>query len=370
MKTVCSPEKCAGCMACADICPHGAVCVAVEPEHCVPRIDPEKCTDCGLCGRVCQNHSNVPLELPRQWLQGWAADPQIRAAGSSGGVAGALTKGFLENGGVVCSCVFENGRFGFRIAQTPEEAQAFTGSKYVKSDPSGAYRQIKALLKAGKKVLLIALPCQVAAARLYVGALGEQLYCADLICHGSPAPGVLERFLEQEHLQLSDPRFRKKQCYRLSDGVKPIRPEGVLDHYTLAFLNGLTYTENCYSCAYAQEARPGDLTLGDAWGVEAPAEEAARGISLVLCQNEKGQTLLNYANLTLFPADRELSLANNHQLCHPSEKPHGWAEFWQGLSEGGSFRKLVAWNFPRQCRRQSIKACLSRLGFYKGGSAR
>lgn len=367
MKTVCSANQCAGCMACADICPHKAVTVRVEPDQCIPEIDPAACTDCGLCRRICQNHNPAALHSPEQWLLGWASDPSLRQAGSSGGAAGAITQGFLASGGAVCSCAYDRGSFRFRIAESPEDAAAFAGSKYVKSSPAGAYRQIKALLQRGREVLMIGLPCQVAAAKLYVGSLEKNLYTVDLICHGTPSEKVLDVFLEQQKLRLNDPQFRRKQSFRLSDGTAPIAPEGVRDRYTLAFLNGLSYTENCYSCPYAREERVCDLTLGDAWGAQLPPEETARGVSLVLCQSDKGLELLNRAKLTLFPADRELSLANNHQLRHPSEKPLGREEFLKGLACGGSFKKLVARQLPRQSRRQDLKACLSRLGLYRGG---
>lgn len=366
MKTLCESERCAGCMACADVCPHGAVTVRVEQTQCVPEIDPEKCTDCGLCRRVCQNRSQVPLREPMQWLQGWALDPAVRAKGSSGGVAGAITRAFLEKGGAVCSCTFADGRFCFRLAHTPAEADAFTGSKYVKSDPGGAYRQMKALLKKGQKVLFIGLPCQAAAAKLYMGEQEPNFYTADLICHGSPSPKVLEAFLDQYGVEaLKDPRFRDGRQYRFSgEGFSPA-PKGVRDRYTLAFLNGLSYTENCYACPYARQERVSDLTLGDSWGSTLSTEEAERGISLVLCQTEKGMELLQSAALYLTEADSALAAQNNHQLRHPTERPEGRDAFFENLQEGEGFNALVAQNFPRQCRRQDIKAVLARLGFTK-----
>ena len=59
----------------------------------------------------------------------------------------------------------------------------------------------------------------------------------------------------------------------------------------ISFLTALSDTENCYSCKDAQEKRPGDITLGDSWGTELPENEWKKGISLILCQTEKGITL-------------------------------------------------------------------------------
>lgn len=41
----------------------------------------------------------------------------------------------------------------------------------------------------------------------------------------------------------------------------------MFDKYTLAFLNSINYTENCYNCQYAKIERVSDLTIGDSWGV-------------------------------------------------------------------------------------------------------
>lgn len=211
------------------------------------------------------------------------------------------------------------------------------------------------------------LPCQAAAAKLYMGD-AEGFYTADLICYGSPSPKLLEAFLGRYGRSLKDlksPAFRDKERYRFSgDGISPA-PEGIRDRYTLAFLNGLIYTENCYACPYARQERVSDLTLGDSWGSTLSPEEGAKGISLVLCQTAKGRTLLDDAALDLTEADSLLAAEHNHQLRHPTQMPSGREAFLEGLRRGEDFNALVAKNFPRQCRRQAIKAVLARLGMYR-----
>lgn len=72
---------------------------------------------------------------------------------------------------------------------------------------------------------------------------------------------------------------------------------GKLD-YTMSFLSSLNYTENCYYCRYATDKRVGDITIGDAWGSDLK-EEIDNGISLIMCQTEKGEELLE-AGICLF----------------------------------------------------------------------
>ena len=49
-----------------------------------------------------------------------------------------------------------------------EELEKFTGSKYVKSNPSGTYKKVQELLKKKKRFCLLALPCQVGALKTVI----------------------------------------------------------------------------------------------------------------------------------------------------------------------------------------------------------
>ncbi|OUN47552.1 hypothetical protein B5G20_02185 [Collinsella sp. An7] len=368
MLTICDEGMCAGCMACVDICPTGAV--AIEPgiDRYRPVIDQDKCIDCGRCRNVCQQLHPAGLREPAEWWQGWAEDPSERGASSSGGFASAISRAFAESGGAVCACAFSEGRFGFQVVGDPGDVDRFRGSKYVKSDPSGAYRQVRSLLKAGRKVLFIGLPCQVSAMRNFVGErLGGRLYTIDLICHGTPSPQLLEMFLEERGYKLGEIAyiaFRRKASFQLRDGSAAIDTPGVVDRYLIAFLEGLDYTENCYSCAYARRERVSDLTLGDSWGSELE-DEAGGGISLALCQTEKGKELLRMAKLKVLPVDENLAAANNKQLNRPMERPAAREQFLRNLNSGMPFERAVQKALPKRCRRQDIKRALIRLRLWK-----
>ena len=60
------------------------------------------------------------------------------------------------------ACSFNKGNFGFEIVTHPADLKNIKGSKYVKSNPVAVYESVKKILKDGKKVLFIGLPCQVA----------------------------------------------------------------------------------------------------------------------------------------------------------------------------------------------------------------
>lgn len=369
MKTVCKLNECAGCMACVDICNKNAISVIDQLSHYNAVIDENKCVKCSSCFRVCQSNNPSEFKKPLKWNQGWTNDENLREICSSGGAAAELSTAFIKSGGVVCSCVFENGEFKFGIAEKAEQVNRFTGSKYVKSNPKGIYKIINNTLKKGIKVLFIGLPCQVAALNNYVEEKNkENLFTADLICHGTPSPKLLEAFLNQYGVslnQLHDIKFRKKARFQINADDTYLVSKGVSDKYSIAFLNSLIYTENCYNCKYSQLERVSDITLGDSWGSELEFEEQKKGISLILCQTEKGKQLVNSADLTLKEVDIDKAIANNHQLERSSAKPKGIEEFFIDIGKNRSFNKSVSKQLPKQCFRQNVKEMLIKLKIIK-----
>lgn len=365
MKTVCEKNACAGCMACIDICPKKAISIEDDLVSYNAVINEDMCIECGLCHKVCQSIQPSIAIKPQSWYQGWAENVEIRKKSSSGGFATEVARSFIAHGGIVCSCVFVDGCFGFEIAETEEEVERFAGSKYVKSNPTGIYKLIKAKLKNNQKILFIGLPCQVSSLLNFVEVgLQENLYTADLICHGTPSPQILKLFLQQHKCNLKDVKkiqFRKKEKYQLYRDFKSIIAEGVRDRYSIAFLNAMTYTENCYTCQYARIERVSDLTFGDSWGSELSKEEQKKGISLVLCQTEKGKKLLERANVHIEEVDIERAIEQNQQLREPSIMPKGRKQFFQALKNGRRFSIVVFQYFPKQCFKQDIKNILIKL---------
>ena len=373
MKTVCPGNQCAGCMACIDVCPKNAIAIKDGLSAYNAVIDEDKCIDCNLCHKVCQVNHPQPASAPLQWAQGWAINEELRGTCSSGGLATAVLAGFVENGGVICACEFRDGRFTFGFARSAEELARFSGSKYVKSDPSGVYKQIRNLLKEGERVLFIGLPCQVAAVKNFVGeGLQTNLYTIDLVCHGTPSPQLLEKFLNQYDVSLSDLgdiKFRRKTRFQIYGNYKSIGVNGISDRYSIAFVNGLIYTDNCYQCNYAKKERVSDLTLGDSWGSELPLEAQRKGVPLVLYQTEKGKELLAQAAVQMEPVNLEKAIEHNAQLKHPSQAPRSRQAFFKKLAQGKRFNKLVFDAFPKQCMRQNVKAWLIKCKVLRGGGS-
>lgn len=370
MKTVCTKDNCTGCMACVESCPQNAIKVVDELDSYNAIINEEQCVNCDLCRKVCQNNRIVKFTQPIMWKQGWARDTLVRSSSSSGGVAQAIERAFVRSGSVVCSCAFEKGLFGFVFAESEKEVEKFKGSKYVKSNPSGIYKKIKEYLIAGRKVLFVGLPCQVEAVKCYVGEKFDNgLYTVDLICHGSPSPKVLDMFLAQYDIdtkKLSDIQFRNKNNFSVREGTSYIVQKGVLDKYSISFLNSISYTENCYHCQYANIMRVSDITLGDSWGSNLDIQEQRKGVSLILNQTLKGKELLEQSELELMDVELNRAIEHNHQLKHPSIKPNTRKIFFDEIKNGKNFNAIVRKLYPKQSAKQIVKMLLIKAKI-KGG---
>lgn len=365
MKTVCDLNKCAGCGACLDVCKKKAISIKDSLKSMNAVINESRCINCGACERVCPNNTVVKKEKPIEWYQGWI--PKMRDNSSSGGAASGLIRAFILNGGYVAACLFKDGQFLFDITNDIAYAKCFAGSKYVKSNPINIYSKVAEKLKTGNKVMFIGLPCQVAALKNFVRNR-ENLYTVDLICHGSPSPRILEKFLNENKVDITaikDLKFRNKTAFGLESGYKRISFDKQQDLYTFAFLTSLDYTENCYSCRYASLERVSDITLGDSWGSELSDEEQKKGISLILCQSSKGLELVHAAGFEIKDVNLEKAVAANHQLRHPSEKPEKRELFFANIDKG--FYRAISKCYPKMYYKRRLKSILNTLKFSGGG---
>lgn len=362
MRTVCDRDMCSGCMACVNVCKKNAISICDDLKAYNAQIDETKCVNCELCKKVCPNENPLKKSSPILWKEGWSDNSHIRELSSSGGIASELICSFIESGGYVASCLFEEGRFVFKLTDSIQLARMFAGSKYVKSNPRRVYTEINTKLEMGEKVLFIGLPCQVAALKR-LAKKQDNLYTVDLICHGTPSPKLLDMYLQEKSINLDDLpdlHFRKKTSFGLRTAGEKITVPKVVDMYTYAFLKAIDYTENCYQCRYASLDRVSDITLGDSWGSEMDENEKEKGISLVLCQTEKGRRMLENARLQLFDVDIEKAIQLNHQLKYPTEKTIKRTFFYDNLSNG--FEYTMRNLFPDFFIKNTIKTILYKLG--------
>lgn len=184
---------------------------------------------------------------------------------------------------------------------------------------------------------------------------------------GSPSSKVLYKFLEDKGIdqnKINSISFRNKNSFGIKVDNNDLATY-IPDKYTTAFMEGLCYTENCYTCDFAKQERISDITLGDSWG-SSLFEEVKKGISLLLCMSEKGEELVGMIPNILLEVDIVKAVNSNRQLNSPSVKPPKYQKFFELLLNNKSFSQVVFQCCYKTCIKQNIKQMLIKIHVLRG----
>jgi len=364
--SVCELNNCVGCYACANVCPKKCIDVKDMSIGTIANIDESACIKCNMCKKVCQAYNDVEYKQTKYAYEGWVSNDDVRKNAASGGVASQLIINFIKKGGYVASCIFKDGEFKFKLSNNMDDVSLFRGSKYVKSKPYYIYSEVKKCLE-NNKVLFIGLPCQVAGLYLFLKEKNiNNLYTIDLICHGSPTQNIFQNYYYEMNTRKLESyqtiNFRKKHNFQVYCDDKALEFEGVQDPYIIAFLEGINYSENCYSCKYARIERISDITLGDSWAYD--AKDASKGVSLMLIQTEKGNELIEDESIIKKKTSIDVAIKTNHQLEHPTFK-HPKRDYFFEKYERLGFKKTIRKSLPKKYYKQQIKKIMIKFKIYK-----
>lgn len=359
MRTVCEINNCNLCTACVTVCPKGCIKLEDTIEFSNAIIDEKECINCKLCEKVCPRVTKLHGNEPLQWLNAYAKDSEIRNASSSGGIASLISYKCLEENFYIAGCKYSKDSKSFitSLENTYDEVEKFRGSKYVKSDMQDVIKDIVKKLQENKKVLFIGTPCQVAGVKSVVSLkkLEDNLYTIDLICHGTPSQKIFDKFISEYKISEEIDRFNFRKHYVMQVSInnyKSLEKFKVMDAYMIGFLKGLFYTENCYSCMYANTQRISDITLGDSW----ESSVVKKGLSLVIINTAKGMQLFNLIkeNISFSDANKDLAIKHNSQLSQASSKLKQRVKFYKHYNKI-SFKKNIFNCFKMMYLKQSIK---------------
>ena len=329
--------NCCGCGACVNICPKDAISMKTdEYGFAYPHIDEAVCVECKLCVTACNKVSQNQSEMPLKAFAACHRDKNIANKSSSGGVFSALAEHFLENGGAVCGCVFDDDLNAVHICtEKKDEFLKIRKSKYIQSDVGLVYREVKRRLNEGQLVLFTGTPCQVAALYAVLGKGYDNLTTMDLICHGVPSQLMFNQFikyLEKKYkTKIVDFDFRSKKYgwprftmeFTNSRG-RAVNIGKTQEFYIPSFTGGNVIRESCLSCKYACPNRISDITIGDLWGYEKHnlTIDTIRGTSVFTINTPNGEKWLNVLenSLNLEEIDYKLAVERNHCLHEPTAK--------------------------------------------------
>ena len=253
---------CSSCTACEKGCPAKAIRMVRDGEgFYYPEINKTKCINCGKCRKLCpHNNKKLLYSEPIQVYLAYNKNENDRINSSSGGIFGAMSDYILkENGAVVGVRFDENFMALYDIAETEEECFKFRYSKYVEAMDNDIYIKTKTILETGRKVLFTGTPCKIAGLLNYLEKDYENLYCADILCHGTNSPMILRRYLEEKeksknsklkHFQFRSPKAPQGPVtieYNYENGETELLTR-FEDLFMGAFLKNIMLKRSCYEC--------------------------------------------------------------------------------------------------------------------------
>lgn len=326
-----------------------------------PQINDIDCINCGKCQKICPLINPIDCKFPQLTYAAWSKDEYERSTSASGGIAAEIYKWAIKEKYIAIGAVINKDfSVSLQLANNIESIRPFKNSKYVFSSTTHVYPKINSLLKEEKKVLVIALPCQIAAIRKLFKE-HRNLLLIDVVCHGTTPHSYLQQHIKMiekqyaniaKHMSFRDPhaytytytftlynannqRFYAK---RTKDG----------DTYQYGYHRAISYRENCYHCKFAKSERISDITLSDykGLGTMAPCSFNDLKVSCILVNTENGRKCIDQliAENRIVAQERPIQepIQGDSQLRHPSVKTAARKEFEKAILHcNGNFEQAI-----------------------------
>lgn len=325
------PEICTGCGLCAAVCPFGALEMALDENgFFMPRRNEDKCTGCGACEKSCPALKNAPFESGgHRAYAAWIKDGNKRFKSTSGGIFTALCKKIIDDGGYVFGAVFDENLNLLTVpSDTLEGCFAMQGSKYIQSDASASFMQVKKLLSENKEVLYTGTPCQIAALKSLSGQ-NDKLYTCEVLCHGVGSNGYFNDIIKDKESaqgkKVVGVKFREKSkgcaysnfSITFSDG-KTLRAPSYYSTFGYPFSKSVITRLSCLECRYSSVSRCADITLGDYSGRDKSDysdTEIKNGISSLFVNTTRGEELIESIADTLVLDEKDFKYLSESCLA-------------------------------------------------------
>ena len=331
-------DKCYGCFACANICPKQCISLKQNDEgFFMPEVDTKICIECGLCDKVCiidrALNDYLPEHLAPKCFYGYNDNDSERKRSASGGMAYTLSKQTILEGGVVFGVIGKWFEDVHHIkAESLTELDAICGSKNIQSRVGNSYKVVKEELAKERRVLFTGTPCQIAALYSYLGGDFENLFTADLVCHGVPSQKVLKAYIDELEKKKGCKvvKFGRDETFQylpvqyiawFEDGSYEIlMPKD--SYYRKGFLSNLFQRKSCARCKFSKLPRVADISMGDVmFKVDMPIEKLDPnnlGVSLVTVNSKKGEDMLSSLknDFIYYPMETERAINGNRWLSH------------------------------------------------------
>lgn len=345
-----SEKLCTGCGACSNACPSQAIDMQLVHGFLKPVIDNTKCIECKKCEKICPVLNREYTSLP-QCFAVWA-DNITRFKSSSGGAFPVMAKAVLREKGVVFGATWtEDFYVRHTFVENEKDLEKLYRSKYVQSNLGNSYNQVKKFLNAGRKVMFVGTPCQVAGLERFLEYENmENLIMVDFICYYNPPISILRRYLDERYglENLKRFTFRDKSNGWMSHCTKAELKDGSvitekkIDSYFNGYFKGLYARQACNDCTFSGNHHHADVTLGDFWKIEEhdSSWNDGRGTSMIMANTLKGRLFVEklksqFQRFQNVPKEWIRKGQSNCKIPHPGK------EYFENLLEYKPFDEAV-----------------------------
>lgn len=357
MINIIDKKKCCGCGGCAQACPHHCINMVEDEEGFLyPKVDETLCVDCGLCNKVCPCLNELDLQPSLKRTFALKEHEASRIKSSSGGAFASMARYIVEQGGVVYGASLDEQKNVVHICiESKDDIDKLRGSKYAQSDLGNAYSDIKKQLKEGRFVLFSGVSCQVKGLCAFLKRDYDNLFTAEILCHGVSSPGIYRKYLDEvcegyninkdsiEHIFFRNPGIWKE--FTLSIRLKGGRIlQGPCENsFMRGFANNLIVRPSCFDCQAKCLKSGSDLLLGDFWCLEYVDSEFVdnKGVSLVIANTEKGLNLVNSLESEVKEFTYKDALLGNRNIEHFQKWPEKREEFFSALNENNNYTSTI-----------------------------
>lgn len=368
-------QKCSNCGACYNICPKGAISINDEGTFYLPVVNENLCIDCSLCTNICPVNQKYKINEPRYACAGWHKNSRIVLNSSSGGVFYGIAHNIISNGGVVFAAIYSNDYQTVNIASTDETSlEKMLKSKYVESIVDLSYQRIKSELEKGRLVLFCGTPCQVAGLSNYLGIVYDSLLTCDFVCGGLPSHKMYQEYISylqtRYNSKIKKVDFRpkshgwKRYAFKVDfENGKEYLRIGTEDPYLKSFLYGkYTVRDYCLECKFA-ESHASDITIADFWLYEKISSlRNENGISLVLCNTQKGINAINSLKEEYYISDINIEKASYNKQIKASEekirKHNLFINYYEHYGLFSAYKKFLPDSFNSKLKNLLIRKFL------------
>lgn len=301
----------------------------------------------------------------------YSKNEELRLASSSGAMISEFADYILDNLGVIYGVAMAEDCYSaeFIRVTNKEGLSRIRGSKYLQAKVGDTFKCVKTDLDNGKNVLFTGTGCQVNGLKLYLGKEYPNLYCVDVVCHGTPSPKLWREYVEYQEAKFQSKlmyvSFRNKdkqdwdgfEMKEIDANRKEVYISRHVDPYFSLFVSNVCLRPSCYNCV-AKKEKMADITVADFWGIDkvAPEMNDNKGISLVIIRSTQGEQLFDKVrnNLVIKKVTYEEGVRGNAAEYKSYDKPQNREGFFLDMNRMSFeklYRKYLRVPFVKKCKK-------------------